>query len=212
MLATLGTRQQELLNQLLIHKAGLTVEDLTKHLEITRNAVRQHLSALESSGFITLGTTRATGGRPEQLYTLTDAGKELFPRRYAWFAQLIVESIKETSGSEALQKNLNALGENLAEKLLSQHSQLENQKQKLDTLAGIMNQLGYNAKQVGVINNVPVVEAINCIFHEVALKNPEICQFDLALLSKFTDSKIDHQECMATGGNVCRFSFTPKDN
>jgi len=36
-----------------------------------------------------------------------------------------------------------------------------------------------------------------------------ICHFDLAMMERFTDSKVDHQECMARGGNVCRFKFTP---
>jgi len=48
------------------------------------------------------------------------------------------------------------------------------------------------------------------VFHDLARKNPEVCQFDLALLSTFADSKVDHEECMAKGGNVCRFKFSPK--
>jgi predicted ArsR family transcriptional regulator len=210
MLAVLGNRQQELLNQLLVNKSGLTVDELSKRLEITRNAIRQHLAALENSGFVIQGLTRPTGGRPEQLYTLTDSGKEIFPRRYSWFAQLIVDSIKQESGAEGLQKSLNTMGANVAEKLLMQHSGLKTQQQKLEKLAEIMNQLGYNARNVSVTNNIPTVEADNCVFHDIAVKNPEVCQFDLALLSKFTDSTIEHQECMATGGNVCRFKFTPK--
>lgn len=211
MLAVLGTRQQELLNQLLIHKSGLTVDELSKSLEITRNAIRQHLAALENAGFVVQGVTRATGGRPEQLYTLTEEGKEIFPRRYSWFAQLIVESIKQESGKEGLQESLNTMGTNVANTLLMQNNGLENQQQKLEKLADIMNQLGYSTRNVGVIDGIPIVEAVNCIFHDIAVKNPEVCQFDLALLSKFTDSTIEHQECMATGGNVCRFKFTPKE-
>lgn len=211
MLAVLGTRQQELLNQLLIHKSGLTVDELSKSLEITRNAIRQHLAALENAGFVVQGVTRATGGRPEQLYTLTEEGKEIFPRRYSWFAQLIVESIKQESGKEGLQESLNTMGTNVANTLLMQNNGLENQQQKLEKLADIMNQLGYSTRNVGVIDGIPIVEAVNCIFHDIAVKNPEVCQFDLALLSKFTDSTIEHQECMATGGNVCRFKFTTKE-
>jgi hypothetical protein len=43
------------------------------------------------------------------------------------------------------------------------------------------------------------------------VKNPDICHFDLALLSSFTDSVVDHQECMAKNGNVCRFKLRAKD-
>ncbi len=42
------------------------------------------------------------------------------------------------------------------------------------------------------------------------MKNPEVCQFDLSLLSGLTGSKVDLDECMARGGHVCRFRFTPR--
>lgn len=55
-----------------------------------------------------------------------------------------------------------------------------------------------------------MIEADNCVFHELAAKHPEICDLDLALMGTFTDSDVDHQECMARGGNVCRFRFSGK--
>jgi predicted ArsR family transcriptional regulator len=73
-----------------------------------------------------------------------------------------------------------------------------------------MDQLGYNAKIAAGADTARVIEADNCVFHELAIKNPEICDFDLAMMSTFTDSKVDHQECMARGGNVCRFKFVGK--
>ncbi len=210
MLAILGNRQQELLNLLLKDKGGLTVDALTKRLEITRNAVRQHLAALENDGLVSQGATRPSGGRPEQLYVLTDAGKELFPRQYSWFAQLIVESIKQESGVEGLRERMDAMGSEVAQQLRRQYAGLENQQQKVEKLSEVMEQLGYNTKRAKVVDGAPTIEADNCVFHNLAIKHPEVCQFDLALLSTFTDSKIDHQECMASGGNVCRFKFTPK--
>lgn len=209
MLAVLGARQQELLKHLQLNKRGLSVDELSRRLEITRNAIRQHLAALENAGFVTQNLTRPTGGRPEQLYILTETGGEIFPRHYNWFAQLMVESIKQESGAEALRENLNTMGTNVAKKLIAQHSALGSQQQKLEKLTEIMNQLGYSTRSVGIIDGAPIVEADNCIFHDIAVKNPEVCQFDLALLSTFTNSTINHQECMATGGHVCRFKFTP---
>lgn len=210
MLEVLGIRQQELLNLLLKNKSGLTVDELSKKLEIARNAVRQHLAALENDKLVTQGASRPSGGRPEQLYVLTDAGKEIFPRHYSWFAQLIVESIKQESGVEGLQERMSSMGSNVAQQLLRQNSGLENQQQKVEKLSEVMAQLGYNAKSTVVGVGEPVIEADNCIFHNLAIKNPAVCEFDLALMSTFTDSKIDHQECMARGVNVCRFKFTPK--
>ncbi len=207
MLAVLGNRRQEVLRLLLRTKSGLTVDELSRRLSITRNAVRQHLATLENDGLVAAGATRPTGGRPEQLYVLTDAGREFFPRQYSWFAQLVIESIKGEVGAEGLRRRLAALGAAVAKQLRAQHPGLKGRRGKIAKLAELMTQLGYNAS---VTRSGSVVEADNCVFHDLAKRNPEVCQFDLALLSTFTDAKVEHAECMAKGGNVCRFKFTPR--
>ena len=209
MIEILGERQKQLLQFLLRNKSGLTADELSKALKITRNAVRQHLSALENDGLVALGATRPSGGRPQQLYRLTDKGKEVFPRHYSWFAQLVIETIKRERGPAGLSEKLAEIGASVAEQLRSQNPALANREEKVEKLAGIMDQLGYNARGVSG-GKAPVIEADNCVFHELAAKHPEICDFDLALMGTFTDSKVDHQECMARGGNVCRFKFSSK--
>ncbi len=211
MLELLGNRQQELLKFLLKNKGGLTLDELSGYLKITRNAVRQHVAALENNGIVTQGVTRPSGGRPEQLYVLTDEGKEFFPRNYSWFAQLMVESITQESGVAGLRERLGAMGVGVAQQLLSQNSALKTREQKVEKLSEVMEMLGYNSRNSSVDSDAPTIEADNCIFHNLAMKKPEICQFDLALLSTFTDSAVNHEECMAKGGNVCRFKFTAKD-
>ncbi|HLO64147.1 MAG TPA: hypothetical protein VK165_14410, partial [Azonexus sp.] len=145
-----------------------------------------------------------------QLYVLTPAGQELFPRHYAWFAQLVVESIKQEAGAEAAQERLANMGSAVAGQLLRQHPGLEGRQQRVDKLAGIMEEMGYETAKADAAGAEPRIEASNCVFHKLAMDDPDVCAFDLALLSTFTDSAVDHEECMAKGGNVCRFRFLPK--
>ncbi|TJY55416.1 HTH domain-containing protein [Sinimarinibacterium sp. CAU 1509] len=206
MLDLLGRRQKDLLRLLLRHKDGLTVDELGQHLGITRNAVRQHLTALEADGIVCLGSVRPTRGRPTQVYALSVKGKELFPRQYGWLAQLIVESIRQEAGGPALRKRLTAMGIRVAEQLRQQHTTGRTRQDKVLKLAELMEQLGYSTSETSVLQP-NIISADNCVFHDLAQKDPEICQFDLALLSTYTDSNVDLQECMAKGGNVCRFKF-----
>ena len=208
MIEIFGERQRQLLELLLRSKSGLTVDELSEGLKITRNAVRQHLAGLESDGLTAAGETRPSGGRPQQLYVLTDKGKEVFPRRYSWFAQLVIESIKREHGADGLSRRLSDIGTAIGTRLREQSQALASREQKVEKLAGIMDGLGYNARRAA--GGAPAIEADNCVFHELAAKNPEICQFDLALMGAFTDSKVDHQECMARGGNLCRFKFNAR--
>ena len=208
MLAALGNRQQELLKLLLMNKGGLTIDELSGRLAITRNAVRQHVAALENHGLLAPAGTRPSGGRPEQLYALTDAGRESFPRNYSWLAQLLIESLKEQEGPQGLRERLTTMGSAVAQEFRRRYSGLQSRQQKVEKLSEVMGELGYETRSTAT--GGPAIEADNCIFHNLAVKNPEVCQFDLALLSTFTDSKVDHQECMARGGNVCRFKCVPR--
>jgi predicted ArsR family transcriptional regulator len=210
MLEILGTRQQELLRLLLKRKSGLTVDEISRALKVTRNAVRQHLASLENNGLVNPDGTRPSGGRPEQLYVLSEAGRELFPRHYSWLAELVVESLKQESGADGLRARLESMGSSVAQRMHSQHPGLTTRTQKVARLAELMQDLGYDTRDNADPSAPTTIEADNCIFHNLAMKNPEVCAFDLALLSTFADSKVDHQECMARGGNVCRFKFLPK--
>ena len=209
MLDILGLRQKELLKLLLKNKAGMTADELSAQLAITRNAVRQHLASMENDGLVKKGITRASGGRPEQLYILTDKGSECFPRHYAWFAQLLIESLQKDTGAEGLNERLSRMGAQVGKQLRAQHPELTSRAEKIKKLSEVMEQLGYNARSSGS-DKTELIEADNCVFHTLALSNPNICHFDLALLAEFTDSTVDHQECMAKGGNICRFKFGAK--
>jgi predicted ArsR family transcriptional regulator len=212
MLGLLGSRQKELLQLLLANKAGLTVDEMASRLKITRSAVRQHVAALESDALIITSATRPSGGRPEQLYVLASKGRELFPRQYSWLAQLVIQSLKDEGGARALRDRLSDMGATVAAQLRAQHPELKTRQEKVQKLAELMEQLGYSTGDATISGSSAVIDADNCVFHELALKDPDVCQFDLALLTNFTDSKVEHEECMARGGHVCRFKFKTKSS
>lgn len=209
MLEVMGERQKNLLILLLRHKAGLTVDELSVELAITRNAVRQHLAALEAELLVKKGTTRASGGRPEQLYVLTEKGQESFPRHYALLAQLLVESIAEEEGEDWVVRHLTRLGRKMGTQLAQPYASASTLAAKIEKLAEVMAQLGYSARVVTEeTTRIPMIEADNCIFHQLALAQPAVCQFDLALLASFSQGHVAQQQCMAKGDGCCRFQFT----
>lgn len=206
MLDMLGDRQKDLLRLLLKNKAGITVEQISDGLAITRSAVRQHIAALENEGLVGKGASRATRGRPEQLYILTDKGRECFPRHYAWFAQLLIESVQREVGAEGMEERFQTMGTQVGQQLRGQLAGGSPPAERLRQLSGVMADLGYDARVPGGAES-DLIEADNCVFHNLATAHPHICKFDLALMSAFSERDVEHQECMATGGQVCRFKF-----
>jgi len=211
MITLFGLRQQQLLTLLLHNKEGLTVEDLSKGLGITDNAVRQHLTALERDGMVARGETQSTGGRPEHLYGLTLEGQELFPRHYSWFAELLINSLREEQGTDALRKRLEGMGKTVGRQVAAGLAEIKDKGERIRALAGIMRELGYQSGSIDPAKEkLPAIEAVNCVFHSLAERYPEVCHFDLAMMSEVVGCEVIHDECMVRRGHVCRFKFAER--
>jgi predicted ArsR family transcriptional regulator len=202
-------RRKQLLRHLLRNKGGATIDEIAGAIGVTRTAVRQHLASLMQDGLVAAGDSRPTGGRPGRLYVLTPQGREEFPRRYSWFAQLLIEAMAREHGTSGLRARLGRIAAAVVDQIRQGAPATGSRREKVQALAGLMDNLGYDARAVRDLEGAPTIEADNCVFHELAAKNPEVCQFDLALLSGYTGSKVTLHECMARGGHVCRFQFKP---
>lgn len=199
----LGTTQQALLRQLLWYPEGLGVEQLCEKLRVSHNAVRQHLTALGSANLVERAPSRPTGGRPGAVFAITEAGRELFPRHYGQIAGSLIEKLYVTLGREQVAAMLRALGSQLADEQpepVDRHNVERASKQ----LAGQLTALGYEAAAIKR-DGEPQIEAHNCVFHSLAARHPEVCQFDLAFLSASSGREVRHAECMVRGGRTCRF-------
>jgi predicted ArsR family transcriptional regulator len=205
MLEPIGPTQRVLLSALLHNKGGLTVDGLASELDVSRNAVRQHLAALEKLGWVQKGARQPSGGRPEQLYVLTPTGFEIFPRQYAWLAELLVGAV---AGSGDPTATLDTLGASVGASVGAGIA-AEAPEARIASVANKMVELGYDAK-VAPDSGGLAIEAQNCVFHKLAMASPNICAFDLAMLRTSTGADVDHTACMAKGAAKCCFRFTPK--
>jgi predicted ArsR family transcriptional regulator len=202
----MSKRQQELLKLLLTHKEGLSADELAGSLAITRPAVRQHLSGLEVDGYVRRGDERKTAGRPGQTYVLSAAGANLFPKQYSWFSGLLLDAIKQERGSEGLSRWLEDIAGAIAASLAPRVAGKDD-AERLDEVVAIMDELSFEARLVATADG-PAIEASNCVYHDLARQHPEVCRFDVALLSKLSGKPLEQHECMVRGGHVCRFKAT----
>lgn len=201
----LGTTQRGLLQALLHNKEGLTVDALTGTLNVSRNAVRQHLTALERDGVVAKGPTQPSGGRPEQLYRITQRGQEMFPRQYSWFSEMLMATLNATLGEASATERLEEMGRSAGRSISERQPVAASRADRVAVAAKAMGTLGYEAKVAE--GNALEIEAQNCVFHQLAIKYPQICKFDLALLSTATGQGVEHRACMARGDSKCCFRF-----
>lgn len=207
-LSLLGERQQSLLTALLHHRTGLTVEELSGQLTISRNAVNQHLTYLSGSGFIQSSLQESTGGRPGKIYTLTPDGLELFQRRYSFLAKLLLSWINQNMGEEELRACLTELGEEMADGFEYRITQHPAYSDRLQEAVAIMSELGYDTRINQTSENEVEIIANNCVFQELAQQHEEFCKLDISFLTNLLKTDIEHTECIVRNGKYCRFKIT----
>lgn len=204
-------KQQKILHFLIKEREGMTVDQFSKLLEISRSAIHQHMTVLERDGFIRKSASKRTGGRPGTTFVLTEKGIHIFPKHYNLFAEMLIKMIKQKLGSEKLIEYLEELGVSLAE---TKKDALKNKPidEKIKMTVAIMQELGYEAEITeGEPGENLIIDAYNCVFHDLAYQDNDVCSMDLSLLSSLLDSKIEHTCCMAKGGVRCRFKVLPLD-
>lgn len=205
MLQKISSRQHQILEHLLESKNGLSVDELAKALDISRTGVQQHFVVLERDGYIKKSTLNKTAGRPVTIYVITDKGNNYFPKQYAWFSELVLNDLEQEIGPERFKAYMQKLGNKLADNLRGKFVG-KNLTERVDELALIMTDLGFQVK----VNPEPDTEsaniqACNCIYHDLAQKHHEICEFDLALMSSLLDNEVEQLSCMAKGDCNCSF-------
>ncbi len=195
------------LSLLLRSDEALSVQALAGRLSISRNAAHQHVAALERNGLIERASPIQTKGRPSQGYRLSEAGASTFPRHYALIARQLLAELSHALGPVELRGALQRIGASLADSMAIDSS--ADDGQAIASVAGLMRELGYESSMIDGEDG-PEIEARNCVFHDLAMADPTICEVDLALLRSMTGRAVEHRRCMARGERTCRFAFAPE--
>lgn len=201
----ISTRQHEILKLFLENQAGLTIDEIIHSVGISRAGVMQHFSALENQGYIQKKSLNKTSGRPVTNYGITRKGINYFPKQYAWFSELLLGNLLEELGPERFRGYMHKLGTKVAGELKGRFIGKSLEK-RVEELRGVMSELGYevNSKDTEASNHFKL-KAHNCVYHDLAQKHNELCQFDLAVMSTLLDQEVELVTCMAKGDCACNF-------
>lgn len=199
------SRQQQILNLLLNHESGLSIDDMALQLGISRNAVKQHLTGLEAQQLVRQAALTSTGGRPARNYTLSEQGRNQFPKQYSWFCSLVLEGVFTDMPTPEREQLMHKMGLKLATSLAPKFAG-KSPEAKLEILLELMQSLGYHASFDASESN-GWIKAANCVYHDLAQQYPEICRFDQALIETLLGRKVEQTDCMAKQDCSCRFKL-----
>lgn len=210
---SLHDNQKRILEYLLAHPDGATLDELADHLGLTKTAAKEHLIKIETLGYLSYVDTKGAVGRPRRRYLLSNEGHEVFPRQYSWLSNVILELLAEDLGSKGVSRMMRALATKVAKSMGNRFENTENNVGLFTEITAALNELGYRAflKQSDLRKGA-VIEATNCVYHSVAKKHPELCQFDVQFIENASGMNVRLESCISRGDSVCRFCIRKKES
>lgn len=198
-----GTRGQLL--KLLKHRGGLTVGELADDLDMTSMGVRQHLNTLERDGLVTHEREQRGMGRPSYVYSLTDAGDELFPRTYAHMANALLSAARQLDGEGGVNRLLEARNRELQAQYEARMAE-KSFGERVQELARIRTDEGYMADWEQLDDDTFVLREHNCAICQIAEQCAQACAYELKLFQQvFGDATIRRETHMIRGDSSCTY-------
>lgn len=119
-----GTR--EAIAGILRRRSRVPIEEFAAELGLAGATIRRHLDILRRDGHVSLEQERGGAGRPRYVFSLTEAGADLFPQHYVRLTRRLVDEIVglhpgETDGRDGLGV-ADLLFEKMAERLAREYA------------------------------------------------------------------------------------------
>lgn len=199
--------RQYILN-ILKERGEATVDDIVADLRKRRGAitavtVRHHLARLQEEDLITTPQLRHRNapGRPQHVYTLTDAAKEYFPNNYRPLAAHLVEQLV----THLPPRQINVILEGVAERMAADADVGDLPlPERLDLVVDYLNQHGYTARWEQHPEGY-LLQTTNCPYHHIANNNPALCEMDMRLVASLLGVVPRLQSRMSRGDSACAY-------
>ena len=194
----------------LLRRAGYTVEELARALNLTDNGVRAHLSMLERDGIVQQrGSKRhgSGGGKPAYIYELTPQAEDLFPKAYEPVLRQLLDVLAVQLGPQQSEALLRSVGRRIAE---GQSVPADGVRGRLEAAVGVLNKLGGLA-ELEERDGSFVIRGHSCPLAGVAADHPEVCRMAETLLSELVGVPV-YEHCDRGERPRCCFEVAPADD
>jgi predicted ArsR family transcriptional regulator len=157
-----------------------TVGDLAAALELTANAVRSHLTALERDGLVRPSGTRRGPRKPAVTYALSAEAEGLFPKEYGPVLRSLLDELKDRLTAEQLNDVARATGRRFARNFrpLPRSARAA---ERIERAEAVLRELGGCCEREPH-NGTVVLSCSVCPLGVAADGHPEICRLVEAFL------------------------------
>jgi predicted ArsR family transcriptional regulator len=185
-------------------KGSATIKELEDLLGVTTTAVRQQLTTLQADGYIQRQRVHAGVGRPHHTYSITGKVHELFACHCDDLALTLLEEVYAMEGKERATQLLDRVGDRLAARY-ADSVRSDALHERVQEMASALSERGVLTEVSVDTDEVIVLHAYNCPYHDLAQDHRDICEMDEELLRKVLGTEVNLTACIMDGHAGCRF-------
>lgn len=187
-----------------------TVNELAEAADVSPVTVRHHLNALQADSLLVSDSVRRKVGRPYHVYSLSQKGHELFPKRYARLSTRLLEELKQQFPTEVVTELFHNVVDDIIAEHRSEFKDLEFEE-RLAYLIDLLAEEGFLARWEKVEGEYHLIE-YSCPYISLGQEHTEICSFDRELIVSVLDAEVEQHSCMLTGADCCDFTINLPEN
>lgn len=200
------TRQKII--EYLKEKDQATVDELADVVSLTPMAVRYHLNVLQKDNLITAPAVRRPKGRgrPQQVYTLTEAADDLFPVDYFGLTDYLLDELSMQLGAEGIRQIFCRIADRLAGEAPPAK---DNQTiaQRLDEVVAFLKGKGFVVEWESEGDQY-FIHAHSCPYRQIAKDHEEVCLLDKRIISSMLNTEPVRTSCLSSGNNHCTYQIS----
>jgi predicted ArsR family transcriptional regulator len=171
----------------LLRRSAQTVNDLATKLDLTDNAVRLHLSALERDGLVEQHAVRRESvGKPAYIYRTTGAAEALFPKPYDRVLGELLAVLESRQTVEELDRLVREVGRRMGTGAASSAGDL---RARASRAAAVLTELGGLAEVVDDGEGLRV-QGYSCPLGAITNEHPQTCRLAEALVSELMQTPV----------------------
>jgi len=177
---------------------------MARHLHLTDNAVRSHLSLLERRGLVRRSGLEKGVSRPHVVFQLTSETTELFPHAYDAALRDLIAVMKRRLQADIVTQLLRLTGANLARRFPSGEKK-ESVLKRTRSAVRILNRLGGSARlhrEQGILT----IHSSSCPLSAVVREHPETCALVEKFLSHLCGTRVE-ETCARGKAPQCHFQL-----